>query len=91
MALRIKKHKISGKKAISLTLDEVRHVSGTNPLLLSLLMKDPIKAVKQYESDVKSYVKSVMVQNLKGLGVRVESLEDFFEGRNATLQVGNIF
>ena len=59
-------------------LDEVRHVSGTSPLLLSLLMKDPMKTVKQYEIDMKSYVKSVMVQNLKGLGAQVESLEDFF-------------
>ena len=63
------------KKNLQLMLNQVRHISGTNPLLLSLIRRNFKKIKVTY---IHSYLKSVLVENLKGLGLNVYTIEDYF-------------
>lgn len=66
------------KKGVYLQLHQVRHVSGTNPLLLSPIKRDPQETPASYRAFIRDYVQDILIQNLKGLVNHVDTLEQYF-------------
>lgn len=66
------------KKNTSLQLDDVVHVSGLNPLLLSKLNKDDEQqSVESYTTELETIVGEAIVNNLHGLVQKVKTVKDY--------------
>ena len=64
------------KRKFQFTLNQVRHISGTNPFLLSLIRDSD--TIDTYQSTLDTYFKRVLITNLKCLGLNVNTIEEYF-------------
>ena len=66
------------KKNSSLKLDQVKHLSGTNPLLLSQIRKNPHTSVNSYKSALKNFVEMALINELGNVSKEIKTLKDYF-------------
>lgn len=66
------------KKGVKLRAEEVKHISGTNPYLLSLFSKDDRQSLPEYKSKVKFRMQQLLLTHFSNLGNRIETLDEYF-------------
>ena len=71
------------KKKVPFTLNKVKHISGTNPLLLSWIPSNVGTKVTEYKSIVLTQLCNFLANNCEGLTRYPSTTQGFFAGASA--------
>lgn len=67
------------KRRCCWTLNQIRHISGTNPFMLSLISDRANFSISEYEGIVDTKVRYAMQKHVSGLVNNVRSIEEYFK------------